>query len=132
MQNYNSNPIKSDSKFKIFSKLLTFALLTLIFNFALLTFNLGKVEASALSLGIYPPVIQIETIPPSLIKTPITIENLGEETVSLQILLKPFKASEKENGEISYLLENEVQGADPLIFSPKPEHPHGEPLPGYR
>lgn len=94
MQNCNS-------KFKIFG-----FLFFLIFNFAFLTFNFDKAEASALSLGVSPPILQIEAVPPASIKTPITIQNLTETTVLLDILFKPFTASKEEDGQVEYLSED--------------------------
>lgn len=67
-------------------------------------------NAASLSLGIYPPVIQIDTVPPASIKTPITIQNLGEETVELKAIFKPFKAKDTENGEVEYINDS------PFIF----------------
>ena len=61
-----------------------------------------KVSADGLSLGVYPPLVQIEANPGVLVKTPIIIQNLGDNTVNLQISLKPFTTSSKENGEIEY------------------------------
>ncbi|RJQ36521.1 hypothetical protein C4559_05145 [Candidatus Microgenomates bacterium] len=107
MQNFNS-------KFKI-NKLLTFALLTLTFDFALLTFNFDKAEASALSLAVYPPILQIEANAPAVINSPIIIKNLGSEPIELKIILKPF-TSKKENGEVNFLQKEEIQGKDPLIL----------------
>ena len=69
-----------------------------------------KASATGLSLGVFPPIIQIQADPPSNFKTPITIQNLGEETANLDIILKPFTAKDSENGEINYL------STSPLIF----------------
>ncbi|RJQ36520.1 hypothetical protein C4559_05140 [Candidatus Microgenomates bacterium] len=52
MQNCNSTPIKSGSKFKI-KKLLTFALLTLTFDFCLLTFAFKSASAFTMSNSNY-------------------------------------------------------------------------------
>src|SRR3989344_2054637 len=63
----------------------------------------GKVLGQDFSLGIYPPIIQIDALSPSKISTPITLENLSAESVTLSIQLKQFIPSEKENGEITYI-----------------------------
>lgn len=68
-------------KFKIF--LLLFAI-----NYSLLTIN--YVHAAGLSLAISPPLLQITSLAPAQIKTPITIQNLSDESVELDILLKPL------------------------------------------
>lgn len=73
--------------------------------------------AAGLSLGVSPPILQIEAMPPASVKAPVTIQNLGEETVDLKILLKPFTAGETENGEVSYIQDGQsLPGANPLIF----------------
>ncbi len=76
-----------------------------------------KAEASALSIGIYPPILQIEATPPASIKAPITIENLGDATLRLSIVFKPFTAAPSEDGQVKYLEESQgLSGPDPLIF----------------
>jgi len=70
-----------------------------------------KAAASELSLGIYPPIIQIQTVPPAVMDTPITIHNYGGETVALEISLKPFTAAKGENGEVLYM-----SGKNPLVY----------------
>ncbi|MFH1536224.1 MAG: hypothetical protein ABIC96_04125 [Patescibacteria group bacterium] len=75
-----------------------------------------KASASGISLGVSPPIIQIDTQAPSSIKAPFSIKNLGDENQELSILFKPFKASPQENGEVSYLPIDEIPGADPFIF----------------
>src|SRR3989344_1072483 len=90
-------------------------ILSFIFAISYLILSTNKVDASGLSLGVYPPIIKIEAIPPASITTPIVIQNLSDDTVTLKILFKPFTASEKENGEIKYL-ENDFNPPYPLIF----------------
>ena len=60
-------------------------------------------KAQEFSLGIYPPIIQIDALSPSKISTPITLENLSAESVTLSIQLKQFVPKELENGEITYI-----------------------------
>ena len=62
-------------------------------------------RAQDFSLGIYPPIIQIDALSPSEITTPITIENLSTESVILSIQLRQFVPKETENGEIEYIRE---------------------------
>ena len=75
-----------------------------------------KVSAAELSLGVSPPILQIIADPPASVKAPITIKNLGDEPVTLNVLLKPFTAKESENGEVRYIAPNESFGQNPLIF----------------
>ena len=72
--------------------------------------------ANGLSLGIYPPIIQIKAVPPAKIQASITIHNFGDQTVNLGITFRPFTAPQKENGEVSYLSQNNSFGENPLFF----------------
>jgi hypothetical protein len=74
-----------------------------------------KAEASSVSLGIYPPIIQIDALPPASLSTDIQIQNQGEESQDLNILIKPFKPASSENGELSYLFASDQFGTDPLM-----------------
>jgi hypothetical protein len=79
--------------------------LIIVIIFSLL-FNLKSpavVHAQSVDLGIYPPVFQIQTIPPSSIKIPFSIQNFADSSVDLVISLKPFTAASTENGTISFL-----------------------------
>jgi hypothetical protein len=60
-------------------------------------------HAQSVDLGIYPPVFQIQTVPPSSIKIPFSIQNFADSSVDLIISLKPFTAAPSENGTISFL-----------------------------
>ncbi|MDO8658857.1 MAG: hypothetical protein Q7K55_09010 [Candidatus Levybacteria bacterium] len=97
--------IVQNSKFKVIFFFINFAFLIATFNFQLSTFNLGKAEASGLSLGISPSIIRIEASPPAEIKTLLTIQNLGDKAVELKIDLEPFRANDLENGEITYFAD---------------------------
>lgn len=90
---------------------------TIIIISCLIT-STSKVDASSLSLGVYPPIIKIEVAkPPVDIKTPVIVINNSEETVTLKIIFKPFTASDKENGEVSYFPESQIPPPpDPLLF----------------
>ncbi len=90
------------------SKIANILFLICIFAICYLIFAIDKAEAKALSLGIYPPIIQIRVDPPASVSTPITIENLSDETVALQIIFRPFTASESDNGEVAYLWDKQL------------------------
>lgn len=92
-------------KFKLILSLLFF-LLSLVF--------VPGVQAQGVSLGVFPPIIQIQATPPTDVRTKIQIENLGQDSVDLKIGLKPFSASDKENGLVTYI--NDYALADPFIF----------------
>lgn len=59
-------------------------------------------NASSASLGIYPPLTQIEVSAPTLISAPIIIKNYSEETILLDINFRPFTASSYANGEVIF------------------------------
>lgn len=94
--------LKSKFKITISSKTFYFLLVLLIFEFLFL--NLDKADASALSLGIDPPIIEIKTIPPISIINPLNIQNKGDTQITLQIQIKPFQ-TKGENGELEYSRE---------------------------
>ena len=72
-------------------------------------------HAQGVSLGISPTVIQIDAKPPASITTPITIENNGDEPVTLQILLKGFTASTSQDGHVEYYPAKDPRST-PKIF----------------
>lgn len=94
--------LKSKFIIRISSKTFYFLLIFLTFEFLFL--NLGKVDASALSLSIDPSIIEINAIPPTDITSSLNIQNNGDTQVTLQIQIKPFKAA-GENGELIYSKE---------------------------
>jgi len=73
-----------------------------------------QAQAQGVSLGIFPPILQIQATPPTEIRSKILIENLGNDPVDLKIGLKPFTASDKENGQVDY--SSDYSLADPFIF----------------
>src|SRR3989344_4003681 len=58
--------------------------------------------ASEFSVGIYPPLIIIQAVPPQTITHDLILENFSNETIYLDIILKPFTASETENGQPNF------------------------------
>jgi hypothetical protein len=88
-----------------------------IFTLLSLLFNIGEVNAEGASIGINPAILQIEALPPSDVRAPFTIENLGEEPVELKIGYRLFKAADKESGQIAFLTDKDpFPGADKNIF----------------
>lgn len=88
-------------------KIFTFALIILalfpMLNTKYQILDTSFAGAQSVDLGIYPPVFQIQTIPPSNIKIPFSIQNFADSSVDLVISLKPFTAASSENGNISFL-----------------------------
>lgn len=73
-------------------------------------------RAQGLSLGVFPPIIEVEATPPAQLKVPVTIQNSGDSTVDLDVLLKPFTQNKDNNGQVEYLTPNQLNYSDPLIF----------------
>ena len=87
----------------------------LYFIFYILSFIfVPPAGAQGIDLGIYPPVFQVDVTPPADIKVPFFLHNYANESVSLTFSLKPFEASNDENGQISFLESPDF--ADPFIF----------------
>ncbi len=108
--------VKNSKTIFFFSFDLGFTLCALIFAFFLL-FNAAKASASGLSLAVFPPILQIQAVPPANIKSPITLINNSDTTLNLNILIKPFTAAKSEDGKITYLPTNKPFGDDPLILN---------------
>lgn len=106
-----------DQKLKIISQFMSFALCTIVLSFALCTLHFDKVYANGISISASPSLIKINAITPSDTKSPITIENRGNNAINIQILFKPFHSSKKENGEIVYLNNNEIPDIYKKIFN---------------
>jgi hypothetical protein len=111
-------------------------IITLILIFIILLFQLAKtVSAQGVDLGIYPPIFQIQTIPPADVSVPFFIQNFQDQSVELSITVRAFTSSDNENGEIVFLqdtnpfpdpfLNNRIKVLDnnnavsSLIISPK-------------
>lgn len=67
--------------------------------------------AENLSLSINPSIFHIEALAPTDARAPFTISNHGDEEIDLKILIKPFRPSALENGQIEY-----QTGINPPIF----------------
>lgn len=88
-------------------KILIFALIILaifpVLNTRYKILDTSFALAQSVDLGIYPPVFQIQTCPPSSIKIPFSIQNFAGSSVDLTISIKPFTAADSENGDIAFL-----------------------------
>lgn len=74
----------------------------LLLAIASLTYPYG-VNAQSSSLRITPSLIKIQARTASNITTPLKIENNSNESVRLNLQLRLFRGSDKENGEIEFL-----------------------------
>jgi hypothetical protein len=87
----------------------------LLFAICYLMFAAGSASADGVSLGIYPPILQIETLPPAKAEVPLTVINLNDQEVNLNITYKPFLASGSEDGAIDFDTQDFFKD-DPLLF----------------
>lgn len=71
--------------------------------------------AQQVSLGVHPPVIQIDATRPASINAPITIENNGEEPVSLDVQLRAFTASPNQDGHVQYYPLHDPRSTPPIF-----------------
>ena len=69
----------------------------------------SKASAEAISLRLSPTLIQIKAVTPSEISSPLTIENISEASVTLNVQLKLFKGGPNQNGQLEYLDDKENQ-----------------------
>ena len=98
---------------KVFTKSRIF-FICLFAYLLILAFAAKQAQAQGVSLGVFPPILQIQATPPTDVKSKIMIQNLGNDSVDLQIGIKPFTASDKEDGQVTYL--SDFSYADPFIF----------------
>jgi hypothetical protein len=91
--------------------------LIILFTAEVATFSHQKAHAQGVDLGIYPPAIEVNTIPPSSVKAPLTIENNGDTDITADIQYKLFRPAKEENGTITYLTGKDAEPSpDPLLF----------------
>ena len=88
----------------------------LLFTFLILSFiKAPQTLAQSVSLGIYPPVFEMETTPPSDIKVPFFIQNYTNSSVNLKISLKPFTQAPSEDGQVEFL-DDTFSYPDPVFL----------------
>ena len=73
-------------------------------------------HAQSVDLGIYPPVFEFNVTPPADVKVPFFIQNYSDTSVDLSLSLKPFTASDSENGQVSYV-DDISSFPDPFLFN---------------
>jgi hypothetical protein len=72
---------------------------------------------NAFSLGIFPPILEINADPPAKVESTITIQNLSENTRDVAVIFKSFRLSDDGRARIEYISDdNEIIGPDPLIL----------------
>lgn len=76
-----------------------------------------KVEAASFDLSVSPSIFQIELTPPAVadVKETLTLENNSDEPLPLTLVYRVFRP-DGENGELTYLRDDESIGNDPLIL----------------
>lgn len=91
----------------------SYVALTLVTATYLITAH--NMYAEGASLSIYPPIVEVQTTPPSSPSVPIVIHNNLEEDVTLQIQLIPFKGG-NASGDIQLLQSDINKGLNPYIM----------------
>jgi len=75
-----------------------------------------EANASASSVEVYPPIIQIKAVGPVSLQAQILIKNSGDKNEVFKISIKPFTQTDEQNGKIRYLKDEEFKLADPLML----------------
>lgn len=88
----------------------------LLFAICYTLFPISRSYASTVKLGVYPPIMQIEALPPAKVENIFTVYNLSGENIDLKINLKPFTASSQENGDVEFISDEQFLKDDPFIF----------------
>ena len=86
----------------------------LVLSFALCTLSLSKAEAAEFSLGIYPPLLKIQAQPPAIIKAAIIIQNLSENSVNLDLLIKPLGTINENEDKVFFSQIQVLDEATPV------------------
>lgn len=76
----------------------------------------AKAFASDFSLGVYPPILQIQATVPTIISKDITVVNASNNVQEVTIVLRPFTTSSTNNGQVLYLPEGTKMAPDQDIF----------------
>lgn len=105
MRTQISLSIESESQLKRY-KPLCFLIAILSFSFGLLTLYAGKADAQERGIKVSPSLLELKVVPPTTVRTPISVENPGDETANLTIEFREFKSGRKLGGEIEYLPTN--------------------------
>jgi hypothetical protein len=77
-----------------------------------------KVHAQEVSLGIYPPIFQMNANrPPVNMTSPVSIQNFSNDPVTLEITMRQFTSSDKNSGEVKFFTNNnDIQNPDSNIL----------------
>lgn len=89
----------------------------LLLSTTVFLFSSSPLYAERIAIGVSPPIIHIVADPPANILTPITLQNLTDQSTTFRIIFKPFIPSGKENGQGVYIAnEKGIPGPDQEIF----------------
>ena len=78
--------------------------------------SIAGAQGDEFSLGIYPPILEINAQPPANIEANIYLQNLSDFPQNLKIILKSFRPSERGDGTLRYISKDTIEGPDPLIL----------------
>lgn len=68
------------------------------------------------SLGIYPPIMQIQANAPTAIRKDITVVNASDTVQHVNIIFRLFTSSPTSIGQVQYLPDSQKPSPDPAIF----------------
>lgn len=91
-------------------------ILTLVIIYGLTPLLKGTIYAQSVAVGIYPPIMQVDTVAPTNVNADFYVQNQSQESVDFNIMVKPFKPSNDKNGEIE-LIDNISSFPDPLFVN---------------
>ncbi len=94
--------------------------LTTIVTLSFIAFSLFLIReisfAQNVSIGVYPPIMQMDTTPPADAKADFFLTNPSDQSLELSISYKPFKPKGTKNGEIE-LSDDLSSFPDPLFVN---------------
>ena len=73
-------------------------------------------DKNTFSLGIYPPLLEINVNPPANVKADMQIQNLSELPQNLKIVLRSFRPAESSDGTLEIINESAIDPQGSLFF----------------
>ena len=109
------------------NKLINIKIFTLILILGSFLLGVTKVNAQNVSIGIFPPIMQMDTTPPANVNADFYVQNQSDTSVDLNIVFKPFKPANNKNGEIE-IIDSIASFPDPLFINRIKVLDQGEPI----
>jgi len=100
----------------MYKKFLNLILFFLILSAFTLILNTHQANADGISLSLSPPLIQVRLSHTTGNKPQLTLQNQGNDPLSIKVLLKPFRPL-GEGGQIEYFKEDQISNNYKKILS---------------